>query len=307
MLNSRPVLGSAIPTTTTLPTSGGGPVPAVARAARVLDALAHCRQPLSLAALVRSLALPKSTVHGLCATLALAGLVERLDDGTYQLGTRVLDLAHAYMARTDLTAVFQSLTGTGNPLPEESIVLSVLDGPDIVYVGCRHGTRAFGFQFRIGMRLPANCAASGKAIMSTLPAESVTELALSGAFVPLTRKSVTRAAPLLVQLQQARRLGYAIDDEETRRGMVCIGAPVFGPGSTRAVAGVAVSMPKPALTPQRRELAIDAVRQLAEAITRRLGGHWVEPDQGSPRSGLRLQGSRRSGTRGALASAGQPP
>lgn len=130
-------------------------VPAVARAARVLDALAAVNVPLTLAALVKTLSLPKSTVHGLCATLSQAGLVERQHDGTYQLGTRVMDLAHAYMSRTDLTTEFLAILKAESPMIEESIVLAVLDGADIVYVGCRNGTRPFGFNFRIGMRLPA--------------------------------------------------------------------------------------------------------------------------------------------------------
>lgn len=246
-------------------------VPAVARAARLLDTLAATKQAQPLAALVKTLALPKSTVHGLCATLTQAGLVERLDNGAYQLGTRVMDLAHAYMERTDLTAEFQAILKAEAPMPEESIVLSVLDGADVVYVGCRNGTRPFGFNFRIGMRLPANCAASGKAMMSSLPAEYVTELALARAFYPLTRKSVTRAAPLLEQLRRVRLLGYAVDDEETRHGMVCIGAAVFGAASDEAVAAVAVSMPKAMLNPERKALAIQAVRHLADHISQRLG------------------------------------
>lgn len=251
-------------------------VPAVARAVRLLDTLAATRQALSLAALVQTLSLPKSTVHGLCATLAQAGLVERLENGSYQLGTRVMGLAHAYMARTDLTAEFQAIVKTEAPMPEESIVLSVLDGADIVYVGCRNGTRPFGFNFRIGMRLPANCAASGKAMMSSRPAEYVTELALARAFYSLTRKSIVRAGPLLEQLRQVRLLGYAVDDEETRHGMVCIGAPVFSAASTEAVAAVAVSLPKSSLTAKRRALAVQTVRHLAASISQRLGARRVE-------------------------------
>jgi IclR family transcriptional regulator, blcABC operon repressor len=266
MSSSQPRLNAAA----TAP-SGSANVPAVARAARLLDTLAATKQALPLAALVKALALPKSTVHGLCATLRQAGLVERLDNGAYQLGTRVMDLAHAYMARTDLTAEFQAILKAEAPMPEESIVLSVLDGADIVYVGCRNGTRPFGFNFRIGMRLPANCAASGKAMMSSLPAEYVTELALARAFYALTRKSVTRTAPLLEQLRQARLLGYAVDDEETRRGMVCIGAAVFSAESTEAVAAVAVSLPKAALNPERKALAIRTMRHLAGHISQRLG------------------------------------
>jgi IclR family transcriptional regulator, blcABC operon repressor len=246
-------------------------VPAVARAARLLDTLGASKQALSLAALVRALALPKSTVHGLCATLARAGLVERLDNGTYQLGARVMDLAHSYMARMDVTAEFQAILKADAPMPEESIVLSVLDGADIVYVGCRNGTRPFGFNFRIGMRLPANCTASGKAMLSSLPPEHVIELAVASAFYSLTRRSVTRPEAMLSQLREAAALGYAIDNEETRRGMVCIGAPIFSAASNEAVAAVAVSLPKSTLHPERKALAIGTVTKLARHISHRLG------------------------------------
>jgi DNA-binding IclR family transcriptional regulator len=246
-------------------------VPAVARAAHLLDVLAATKQALSLAELVKALALPKSTVHGLCATLAQSGLVERLENGTYQLGTRVMDLAHAYMARTDLTSEFQALLKAEAPMTEESIVISVLDGADIVYVGCRNGSRPFGFNFRIGMRLPANCTASGKAMLSSRPPEYIIELAVARAFYSLTRNSVTRPTPLLEQLRVVAALGYAVDDEETRLGMVCIGAPIFGAGSHEAVAAVAVSLPKATVTVKRKALAIQTMKHMAEHLSERLG------------------------------------
>lgn len=251
--------------------SKGAIVPAVARAARLLDMLAATKQPLSLTALVNTLVLPKSTVHGLCITLAQAGLIERLNNGTYQLGTRVMDLANAYMSRTDPAAEFQAIMKAETPMPEESIVLSVLDGADIVYVGCRNGTRTFGFNFRVGMRLPANCTSSGKAMLSSRSAQYVTELAEARAFYSLTRKSIARAEPLLKQLGKAASQGYAIDDEETRLGMMCIGAPIFSAASAEAVAAVAISLSKAALNAERKTLAIETVKRLASHISKRLG------------------------------------
>lgn len=245
-------------------------VPAVARAAQLLNVLAATKEPMGLAALVKALQLPKSTVHGLCATLVDAGLLARFDNA-YHLGVRIMDLAHAYLARTDITAEFVRILNSETPMPEESIVLSVLDGADIVYVACRNGSRPFGFNFRIGMRLPANCAASGKALLSTIPASRVEEFARSRAFYALTRKSVTKPAPLLKQLAQVRRNGYAIDDEETRHGMVCIGAPVFASSAREAVAAVAVSMPKAALDARRKAAAIETVKTIAAKLSQHLG------------------------------------
>lgn len=248
-------------------------VPAVARAARLLDALVEAKQPLSLTALIKALALPKSTVHGLCITLTHTGLIERLDNGAYQLGTRVMDLANAYMSRTDPATEFQTIMKTESPMPEESIVLSVLDGADIVYVGCRNGTRTFGFNFRIGMRLPANCTASGKAMLSSLSSQYVVDLEQARSLYSLTRKSIARAEPLLKQLRKVALQGYAVDDEETRLGMMCIGAPIFSAASAEAVAAVAVSLSKATLNAKRKAEAIETVKRLASAVSNRLGGH----------------------------------
>jgi IclR family transcriptional regulator, blcABC operon repressor len=190
-----------------------GLVPAVARAARLLELLASAKEPVTLAALTARLGLPKSSVHALCSTLVHAGLVARYEDGNYHLGVRVMDLAHAFLARTDLATDFARILETRKPMPEESIVLSVLDGADIVYVACRNGTRTFGFNFRHGMRLPANCTASGKALLASLPPERIAGLARERGFLGLTARSVTELEPLQKQLAQVRRRGYAIDSE----------------------------------------------------------------------------------------------
>lgn len=247
------------------------PVPAVARAARLLDVLADARDPVSLSGLTARLGLPKSSVHGLCATLVQAGLVTRFDDGTYHLGMRIMGLAHALLARTDLAVEFNKVLEELDPMPEESIVLSVLDGPDVVYVACRNGTRPFGFNFRFGMRLPVNCTASGKALLSSLPFERVAGLVRGGRFYGLTEKSITEPESLQKQLARVRRQGYAFDNEETRIGIVCFGAPVFGASGGEAVAAVGVSLPKAALDAQQKSVAIDTVKSVAAALSARLG------------------------------------
>jgi DNA-binding IclR family transcriptional regulator len=246
-------------------------VPAVQRAVRLLDTLAEAPDPLSLAELAARLRLPKSTVHGLCATLVHTGLVTRFENGAFHLGLHVVDLAHAFLARTDLTVEFVRLWESLAILPEETIVLSVLDGADVVYVGCRNGSRPLGLNFRIGMRLPANCTASGKAILSTLPAPRVKELVGAAGLRALTKKTSGGMSGLVRQLAQARKLGYAVDDGETAEGMICYGAPVFDSRSGEAVAGVGVSLLKAAVSARRRALAAQAVCRMAQALSRRLG------------------------------------
>ena len=255
-----------------------GSVPAVVKAVRLLEVLAAAKEPLALAALTDALELPKSTIHALCATLVHSGLVRRFENGSYHLGSHIMDLSHAFLSRTDVTAEFTSLGDSLNLLPEETIILSVLDGADVVYVSCRNGTRPLGLNFRIGMRLPANCTASGKALLSTLPEERVVELAQASGLPALTRKSVTELPALMKQLVLVRRRGYSVDDEETHDGMVCLGAPVFDSNSTHAIAGIGVSLLKSATDTQQKNAAIRAIQQMASELSRRLGaqGLYVE-------------------------------
>ena len=47
------------------------------------------------------------------------------------------------------------------------MILSVLDGADVVYVAVRNGIRPLGMAFSVGMRLPAYRAATGRAARRT--------------------------------------------------------------------------------------------------------------------------------------------
>ncbi|MGA0584454.1 MAG: IclR family transcriptional regulator, partial [Castellaniella sp.] len=140
--------------------------PAVARASAVLDLLARAGRPVALAELAKTLQLPKSSLHGLCATLEHLNLITRLDGGQMALGPHVMMWANAFMARLDITQEFFASWDDMRVLPEETITLSVRDGAEVVYIACRNGKHPLGLQFSPGMRLPAVYTATGLAMLS---------------------------------------------------------------------------------------------------------------------------------------------
>ena len=255
--------------------AGGGPaarmVPAVERAARLLDRLAGARRPATLADLARELALPKSSLHGLLGTLVALDLVQRLPDGTFALGHHVLHWASGYALQSDVAGAFNAYAGQDGPLAPETVMLAVLDGADVVYLACRPGTRPLAVNFRVGGRFPACCTSSGKAMLSTLSEARVRERIGDGPLPRLTRHSLADPAALMRQLAQVRRTGLAVDDEETAVGMHCFGAPVFAAHTTEAVAAVAVSAIKASVTPARERELVDGIRALAARLSERLG------------------------------------
>ena len=254
-------------------------VPAVERAVRLLDALAAARQPQSLAALARALALPRSSVHGLLATLVALGLARRNGDAEFSLGPKALQWADAYGSRTDVLRAFDAHVDRFAELGTETVMLATLDGADVVYLACRQGSRPLAVNFRVGGRFPAACTSSGKAMLAALPDATVRERLGAGPLPRLTRHGLPSVAALLRQLDGVRRQGIAVDDEETAEGMQCFGAAIRGPRGDEATAAVAVSVIKAGLGARRRTELVDAIRRLSDAIAVELG---AAPERAGP-------------------------
>jgi DNA-binding IclR family transcriptional regulator len=246
-------------------------VPAVTRALALLDRLAQRREPMSLAQLTHELALPKSSVHGLCNTLMSFGYLRRQPDGAFLIGPRVMSLAEAFVSGTDVAQEFSALWADAGTAPEETVVLSVLDGGDALYMAVRNSARPLGLAFNVGMRLPAYLSGSGKAMLAHLPPDAVRKRFAAGLTTHLTRKGPREIESLLKELALTRKRGYSVDDETVREGVFSFGAPVFD-ASGVAIAGVAVCINKALLGADRGERHRDAVLKVARTLSARLGG-----------------------------------
>ncbi len=245
-------------------------VPALMRASEMLDTVMMTERPWTVSALARQLNLPKSTVHGLCATLVDLGLLVQRNGHTYRIGPHVMRWASAFLAQTDLTSEFSALWDDQSILPNETITLSVLDGRDVIYIGCRNSLEPLGITFRLGMRLPAAFTATGKAILSTMSEREVRTVFEGGFPARRTPHSVKDVGCLLRELAECRQRGYSIDNEQTREGMYCFGTAVRD-ATDRAVAGIAVSLLASRVNDATVTLAARSINKIAQHLSIRLG------------------------------------
>ena len=251
-------------------------MPAVTRALSLLDRLAQQREPMSLAQLTSELALPKSSVHGLCNTLMSFGYLRRQPDGAFLIGPRVMTLAEAFVSGTDVAQEFSALWANAGAAPEETVVLSVLSGTDALYVAVRNSARPLGLAFNVGMRLPAHLSGSGKAMLAFRAADEVRGVFAAGPLTRLTRKGPRDIEALLKELALTRKRGYSVDDETVREGVYSFGAPVFD-ATGQVVAGVAVCINKALLGADRGERHRDAALAVARTLSQRLGADSPAP------------------------------
>jgi DNA-binding IclR family transcriptional regulator len=259
--------------------SGQGGVPSVARAARILTTISEVGgRGLTLSDIARRVEAPKTSALSICTTLVEVGFLVR-DGDRYKLGLGAVKLARGYTANSDVPAEFWRANAELRPLASETIVLSVLDGANVVYVGCRKGERPVAMSYEIGLSLPAHCTASGKAMLARLPV-AVIEGRYEGKMLPrLTDRSVPTLAELQRQLETIRAAGFAVDDEETARGMCCYGVALFDEAG-RPVCALSVSLVKAAHEEAEVVSTLKGLWEFAARLSERLGLPQPEPLNG---------------------------
>jgi IclR family acetate operon transcriptional repressor len=85
-------------------------------------------------------------------------------------------------------------------------------------------------------------------MLAFLPDDEIDRLYAAPAdLLPRTRNTITTLARLKSELAAIRRRGYAVDQEETTEGIVCIGSPILGadgrPEAAISLAGLSAGMP----------------------------------------------------------------
>lgn len=249
---------------------GSETVPALRRAVRILDFVSSAEAEPNATELARALSIPKSTAHGLLTAMVDLGLLTRSQDGLFHLGPHLMRWADSFLARQDIVAEFQRHFAESSDLAEHTVTLTVLDGREVVYVGCRDSGTPLGFTFRIGMRLPAVFTATGKAQLGALPDGELEAMYRDHWPEPLTRSSVTSLDAFRKEIAAMRTRGYSIDDGQIRDGMICVGCAIHD-YSGKPIGGVAVSLIESEALPEVLERIGRRLRATADALSRRFG------------------------------------
>jgi DNA-binding IclR family transcriptional regulator len=250
----------------------GRVVPALARGLDIIELFLD-HQVLSAPDVVRALALPRTTVHELLATLVARGWLVAIDGDSprYRLGVRAFEVGGVYLRSLDLTdsvrAAAQKLAAdTG-----ETVQAGVLDEDQVVYICKVDSIHPVRLVSTVGGRLPAHCTAVGKALLSGLSDRRVDELFPPGRELPaLTDNSIRDPERLKAALARIRRQGVAYEQRESNPEAACVAAAIKD-GTGQVVAALSISVPTSRWNPARRRELAEAVRVSAEALSHEFG------------------------------------
>jgi DNA-binding IclR family transcriptional regulator len=248
--------------------------PAVARAVRILALLEGAPQHrFGLGEIARRLNIPKSTALNICGELLDGQLLRKSQEG-YQLGRRLVQLGSAYVSSVDLVREFYDVCRSAPVDLNAMIQLSVLDeAMNAVFLArqdCNSGLR-LGLRAEIGRRVPANCTGSGKALLAGLVADDL-EARLAGVrtLPTMTERSVADPVELRRQLDEIRKQGYAMEQEETLAGVWCVARSIRTGHREDGLLAVSVTARKEARSPARVDHVLAALFQITQQLQRQL-------------------------------------
>jgi DNA-binding IclR family transcriptional regulator len=235
----------------------------------ILEFVAQNAQGVTLVEIARGVGMPKTTAFRILEILAVRGYVEwDADSQKYTLGLKALEIGVSGLVGQDIVDVaipyLQELSTTTG----ETSFLGVYNNGDIVYLYKAEGTGSIQTTARLGSRRPAYCTALGKVILANLPVEDADRV-LKKKLVRFTARTVVNRVKLFEEFANARKSGYATDDEGIEVGLRCLAVPIYN--YTGAVVGaISVSGPSARMQEQSDRI-IAALKGVGEMVSRRLG------------------------------------
>src|SRR6478672_5482366 len=238
-----------------------GGVPAARQALALLQALAAQPGPMPAAALARDLGLPRSTTYHLLTELIDAGFVVHLpEERRYGLGVAAFEIGSAYSRQEPLARLARPLLARLVDAVGHSAHLAVLHGREVLYVVEQRAPGRPPLVTDVGVRLPAQLTASGRALLAGLPAAQVRALFPNAdAFVDRHGAGPEKLSELRRLLGEVRRSGHATEDGEVTPGFASVAAAVHDHAG-RPAAGIAVTFPSEVVEPAARDELARRVR-----------------------------------------------
>ena len=251
---------------------GASKIQSIERAASLLRLVAaHSPAGTRLTDIARAAELTKGTSHRILAALVAEALVDQdADSGLYFPGLALVALGNAAgerfgLARTALPAMRRLAEKTG-----DTIYFSVRSGNEAICLQRVEG----GFPIKtltlnVGDRRPLGVGAGSLALLAYLPDPEVDTI-VSANSSALPRFGERSTGDLHAMVQEARRLGYAYNNERLIAGMSAVGVPVRN-ANGEPVAALSVAAISARMQADRRAVIVPWLEHEARALEVALG------------------------------------
>lgn len=202
----------------------------LARGLSVMQAFSRTSPRMTVSQISAKTGLSRAAVRRCLHTLHLLGFVHSEEMKHFSLSPRVLTLSHAYTSSSRLPGAAQPILEKLSSVLHESCSVATLDGDEVCYVARAHVSRIMTVDLAIGSRLPAYCTSMGRVLLAHLPPEQLHGYFKRVALRRHTSRTIVSMSKLRKVLQDVRRNGFAMVDQELEDALRSLAVPVRDAG-----------------------------------------------------------------------------
>jgi IclR family acetate operon transcriptional repressor len=205
-------------------------------------------QALRVAEVADMLSVARSTAHRLLTALKQRGfLIQDRPNGAYRPGPALNAIGLAAISRIDIRRIARPVLDELRDSTKETITLAVLEGQNVRFIDSVESARSVRVGNRTGVVRLAHSSAVGKAMLAALPAGQLERQYPSEALPEAMPTTITHREHLLSELAEIRRVGYALNWEESSDGICAIAVALCNPAGY-PLAGLGVAAPTSRMT-----------------------------------------------------------
>lgn len=247
-------------------------IQSLARGLQILDVLINARRPYSVTELAAILDVDKSSASRLIRTMENYGYVKQdRNSRAYTIGKRLftigLQLTNRYAIRESAKPYLNHLAAKTGECAHIGVYSS---GHALVTDDVQPETSLLRVIGNSGRLIGLHNTAVGKSLIA------FGDFPMPDELPRLTPNTITDIDVLLAQLDDVRKLGYAVDDEENEPGVRCIASPVFDDMGV-TVATIGISGPTVRVTNDNLESLAQIVKEVAYNFSCELGFDGYSP------------------------------
>ena len=224
-------------------------IKSIEKALNLLELLSDNKE-MGITEISKELHMGISTVHRILTTLKCRGyVIQNQQTSKYTLGINLLVLGGKVQSATNLVKLVTPFLQKLSHHTNESINFAILEGREVVCLSGIESPEVLRTDIKIGARLPAHCTAVGKALLAFLSEQKFTILygKDNKKLYSPTPNSISSVMELKKCLKKVKRDGYAIDKEEFKIGINCMGVPIINKEG-KSIASISVTGPSSRFT-----------------------------------------------------------
>jgi len=245
-------------------------VKSLRKALGIIELLAQ-RPKMTLSELSESLSLTKSNIHRLVLTLKECGYLEQSPDGNkYSLSLKIFQIGCSLRNQFDFVSIALPFMENLASLSQETINLGIWYEDRVLLLEKILSPEQLRLDSPIGNSDPLHSTALGRCLLAGLSEVDLEIFLRSHTLDAVTRNTVTNPNVLRGIIRNTRKLGFAVDDEETLEGVYCIAAPIRIEHG-RVVAAISISAPKFRMKDDKIEVLKNALIENTHSISLKIG------------------------------------